>query len=137
MKKCPCGLVARVLFGLPFVVFGLFHLLQPEGIATMVPEWLPGRGNMYVYLSGLVMLLGGGSILLSQYEKIGSNLLIGLLLLYILLVHLPAMQIEATRQMSMVSLLKDTALIGGAFMFARRHCKCGGDCAECKSKSKK
>ena len=40
--------VGRILFALPFAVFGLMHFMAGGDMAGMVPSWGPG-GGFWVY----------------------------------------------------------------------------------------
>jgi putative oxidoreductase len=103
--------VARALFGLPFVVFGLFHFAGAEHMAGMVP--VPG-GVFWVYFTGVALIAGGLGILtniLGRWAALGLAALMGL---FALTVHLPALGDPAMGQMATISLLKDTALAGAS-----------------------
>lgn len=108
----------RVLFGLPFVLFGLMHLAFGAKMAGMVPGWLPG-GVIWVYLVGLGLIAGGATVVANKMGRQGAMLLAVLLIIFILTIHLPGVMNEATQQMAMAGLLKDLALLGGALTFSK------------------
>jgi len=116
--------LARVLFGLPFGVFGLLHFMAGPQMAVMVPGIFPGSGAMWVYLAGIVLLAGSLSLLFNKYVMYGAGALAALMLIFVLTIHIPGVMNEASRQIAMPGLLKDTALMGGALMFALRACGC-------------
>ncbi len=101
--------VARILFAVPFVIFGLFHFMNGAAMAGMVP--VPG-GVFWVYFTGAAMVAAGVAILAGQYARLACLLLALLLLIYVVTVHLPG-AIEGNQQ-AITSLLKDLALAGGA-----------------------
>ena len=103
--------VARGLFALPFIVFGLFHFTGAEQMAGMVP--VPG-GIFWVYFTGVALVAGGLGILTNILGRWAALGLAALMALFAVTVHLPALGDPAMGQMAMISLLKDTALAGGA-----------------------
>lgn len=42
MKNFVPLFLARILMGIPFIVFGAMHILGANDMAFMVPSWLPG-----------------------------------------------------------------------------------------------
>lgn len=107
--------VARILFGLPFGIFGLFHFMGAEDMAGMVP--IPG-GVIWIYITGIAMIAASVAIITKKMGKIACLLLALLLLVFILVLHVPGLGDEATMQMSMMSLLKDMGLMAGALTYA-------------------
>ena len=111
-------IVGRVLFGLPFAIFGLFHFMAASKMAGMVP--LPG-GQFWVYLTGVALIAASIAILSKKLGRIASLLLALMLIIFVLAIHLPGtMGAESQQAMmqSMTNLLKDVALAGGALLYA-------------------
>ncbi len=108
-------LVARLLFALPISVFGLFHFLSAQTMVGMVPSWLPG-GIVWVYLTGACLIVAGVSITIGKWVALSGRLLALLLGLFVLFVHFPAL--FEGHQFSMVAILKDVAIAGGALGFS-------------------
>lgn len=110
--------LARFLYAVPFVLFGLMHFPNAESMVSMVPSYVPG-GILWVYITGVVLIAGGISIITGKHAVLGCKLLALLLLVFILTVHLPAVLAGgAAAHMGMVSLLKDMALMGAALSYA-------------------
>jgi len=103
----------RVIFALPFAIFGLFHFMNADGMAVMVP--VPG-GAFWVYLTGLAMIAASVSILIKKKSGLASMLLGILLLLYAFTVQLA--MVLGGDQMAMGQVLKDLALAGAAFYYS-------------------
>ena len=110
--------VARYVFAIPFGIFGLFHFLNASQMAGMVP--IPG-GVIWVYLTGVALLAACISIIIQKYTRWACLLLALLLIIFVLTIHLPGVLDAATRDASMPSLLKDTALAGGALILANNY----------------
>lgn len=109
--------VARIIFALPFGIFGVMHFMGAKDMAGMVPSFIPG-GVFWIYLTGAALVAACVSIIIQKMAKLASLLLALMLLLFILTMHVPGLMNEMTMQMSMMSLLKDMALMGGALTFA-------------------
>jgi uncharacterized membrane protein len=109
------SVVARVLFGLPFAVFGVFHFINAEAMTGMVP--IPG-GLFWVYVTGVALIaasLGIMTNILGKWAALGLALL---LVTFIAAIHLPGVLTEKMRQMATMGMLKDVALLGGALTWA-------------------
>lgn len=105
--------VGRILFGIPFVVFGVFHFINAGALVGAVPGFLPFP-LVFVYITGAAMVLAGVSIISKKKIRTACLLLALLLLIYIVLVHVPGLP----NQLSVGALLKDLALLGGALTLA-------------------
>lgn len=112
--------VARWIFTLPIMLFGLSHLMNADNMAGMIPQFMPGPANIWVYISGIVLLFSGLSIALKKMDRAGALILALVLLVIILSIHIPnAMSSdEMTKMMGTVNVLKDTAILGGALTYA-------------------
>lgn len=109
------GVVARIFFSIPFLGFGIGHLMNVGQMAGIVP--IPG-GVIWIYVTGLAMILAGLAAITKIQGKIAMLLLALLLLTYILTIHIPAMMKPETMQMGMLGFYKDTGLMGGALLLA-------------------
>ncbi|PIW70535.1 MAG: DoxX family protein [Ignavibacteriales bacterium CG12_big_fil_rev_8_21_14_0_65_30_8] len=109
--------VARVIFAIPFLVFGIMHFMKAGDMAGYVPSFIPG-GVFWIYLTGLALIAASVSILIQKKAKLACLLLAIMLMIFVLTIHLPGVFNEATRQMSMSSMLKDLALCGAALFFS-------------------
>ena len=114
MKKI-LTISGRVLFAVPFIVFGLGHLMNGAEMAawSQTPVFL-------IYLSGVGMIAAGVSLIIQKLTDIAMALLAILMLIFVVMVHIPGMGNEnpMMAQMSFVGLLKDVGLAGGALAFA-------------------
>ena len=109
--------VGRILFALPFAVFGLNHFLMVDFFTGMLNSFIPGT-SFTIILTGIALIAASVSIIVKKYIKLSCILLAILLFIFITTIHIPKLFDEATRMMSMVALLKDTTLMGGALMIA-------------------
>ena len=115
MKNFVPLFLARILVGIPFIVFGAMHILGANDMAFMVPNWLPG-GVIWIYLTGLANILVGVAIAANKMMPLAGNLAALLMTLYIIIIHAPGLGDAATQMNAMSGLLKDIGLAGGALL---------------------
>lgn len=113
LMKSTLTTIGRLLYAIPFAIFGLFHFMNAEAMAPMVP--VPG-GVFWVYLVGVALIAAAASIAMRKKSGLASMLLGALLLVFVLTIHLPA--VLGGDQMSMGQLLKDLALAGASFYYS-------------------
>ncbi|TGK22399.1 DoxX family protein [Leptospira fluminis] len=107
--------VGKYLYAVPFLIFGIFHLIYAPGMAGLVPSYIPFQ-VVWVYLTGVAMIAAAVSIFINKKTKLATTLLAVLLGLYIVLIHLgPA---AGGNQQEVTALLKDLGLLGGALVIA-------------------
>ncbi len=109
------GTIARLLFTLPMLIFGLNHFMMGSQMAGMVP--IPG-GVFWVYLTGVAFIAAAIAFLTGKLAYTAGLLLALMLLIFALSIHLP--NLLGGNMQSMTSLLKDLALSGGALLLAGR-----------------
>jgi uncharacterized membrane protein YphA (DoxX/SURF4 family) len=107
--------LARVLFALPFLVFGLIHLAAADKIAPAVP--VPG-GVFWVYFTGLAMIAGSIGIIFKILGKWAAFGIALLMAIFVVFVHVPGLANPQMRDMQLQGLLKDIALCGSALTWA-------------------
>lgn len=113
------AILGRVLFALPFGIMGLNHFLMRDVFIGMMSSFIPG-GAFTVLITGAVLILGSISIILNKNLKIACFGLAVLLFLFIVTIHIPGLFNTDPKlvQTSLIELLKDTGLMGGAIMIA-------------------
>ena len=104
--------IGKYLFLVPFAGFGLHHFMTASQMVSMVPF---SGGIFWVYFTGLCMLAFVVSALIGKYDKLAAVLLAVYLFIMIAFIHIPAM---SENQMTVINLLKDIGLAGGALMYA-------------------
>jgi putative oxidoreductase len=112
----PLTKIGRFLLAIPMAIFGIFHFMGAEGMSKMVP--IPG-GAIWVYVTGVALIAAAVAIIMQKKARLAAGLLAILLLVFVLAIHLPAVMAGGDGgQMSMMSLLKDIAIAGGALVYA-------------------
>ncbi len=110
--------VARMLFALPFGIFGIIHFMMGSDMAAMVPDFLPG-GDVWVYLTGVALLAACICFVIQKYVFIAGILLALMLIIFATTIHLP--NVMAEDPSAMPNLLKDLSLAGGALLLAGKY----------------
>lgn len=122
MKNKILSQLGRVLFGLPFLIFGIDHLIAGRKMAGAVPSFLPAH-TFFVYLVGAALVLAAISLFINIKVKLSMILLSILMLIFILTIHLPGMLHGGQGgQLHKIMLLKDFGL-GAAALFIAGHAK--------------
>ncbi|MFT7232891.1 MAG: putative oxidoreductase [Cyclobacteriaceae bacterium] len=111
--------IGKLLFALPMAMFGFFHFMGASEMTGMVPSYLPAP-VLWVYLTGLALILASVAIIIGKKAKLATILLGVMLLSFAILLWLPGFLDQAQPAASMF--LKDTALAGAAF-FLSAHLK--------------
>lgn len=91
-------------------------------MAGAVPGFIPG-GVCWVYFTGLAFILAALAIIIGRKARLAGILLGILLLLFVLLIHVPAYlhaPDAASKMMPMVNILKDTGLAAAAFFIGSK-----------------
>ena len=109
---------ARLLFAIPFGIFGIIHFMMGSDMAGMVPDFIPG-GDVWVYLTGLAFLGACVSFVIQQKVQLAATLLALMLLVFAGTIHLPNV-LEGSPS-AMPNLLKDLSLAGGALILAGKY----------------
>jgi len=111
------GIVGRILFVVPFLAFGVRHLMYANMMAGMVP--IPG-GAIWIYVTGICMIAASIAAITGIQGRNAMLLLALLVIILAVTIQLPAMM-GSDPMMKMggtVSFYKDLGLAGGALILA-------------------
>jgi uncharacterized membrane protein len=112
--------IAIFMLSLVLIAFGVFHFMHPKDLIVYIPLSLSG-GLTWVYVVGSAFILVGLSYLTNQLVKLTSYVLFGLLVFFILAIHLPNYLNAADaeyRQVALLNIIKDTAIAAFALHIA-------------------
>jgi uncharacterized membrane protein len=91
--------------------FGVLHLMNADIMGALVPDYMPGGGKIWIYITGGAFITAALAILINKFTRPACYLLAAMLIAFVLLLHLkPAMD------GNMGNLLKDSALAMAAII---------------------
>jgi putative oxidoreductase len=115
MKKITT--IGRILFAIPFALFGINHFLMLDYYLGMLTSFIP-LGAYTIILTGIMLIAASISIITKKFIKLSTILLAILLFIFIVTIHIPHLFIDADRSITIIALLKDISLLGGSLMIA-------------------
>lgn len=104
------------LFAAPMAVFGAEHLTAANVLAQMVPRWMPAH-VFWAYFVGVALVSAAVSLGVNSLRSVSSTLLGGMILLFVLLIHLPGFAANPTDLRLLTVLLRDLAFGSVAIAF--------------------
>ncbi len=115
MKKITT--IGRILFAIPFALFGINHFLMTDYYIGMLTSFIP-LGAYTIILTGIMLIAASISIIFKMYIKLTTLMLAGLLFFFIITIHIPHLISGSDNAITLIALLKDISLMGGSLMIA-------------------
>jgi putative oxidoreductase len=109
--------IGRILFAIPFAIFGINHFLMTDYYVGMLTSFIP-LGAYTIILTGIMLIAASISIILRKFVKISTIMLAILLFIFIITIHIPHLMTETDKTVTLIALLKDISLMGGSLMIA-------------------
>lgn len=109
--------IGRILFGLPFAIFGINHFLMMNYYMGMLTSFIPRTGYIMI-LTGIMLIAASISIMTKKFMKLSTIMLAILLFLFIVTIHIPHLVHGTDTTATLIALLKDISLMGGSLMIA-------------------
>jgi len=117
MSNHKLSTIGRILFALPFALFGINHFLMTDYYVGMLTSFVP-LGAYTIILTGLMLIVTSISIITKKFVKFSTLLLAGLLFIFIITIHIPHLISDSDKTATIIALLKDISLMGGSLMIA-------------------
>ncbi|HEY3926843.1 MAG TPA: hypothetical protein VGL89_00590 [Candidatus Koribacter sp.] len=110
--------IARWVFGLSAVDFGLAHLTGVAFVATMMPSWFPLGGPFWVVVSGIAFVLAGVAILARVRDVLAARLLALMFVCFSAFLLIPNIFAASRDHLSWGSNAYNLAAAGSTLIFA-------------------
>lgn len=123
--------VGRFFYSVPLTITGLIYIYKPQGTVESLTSFIPGELRL-IYVAGVLWVILGSLIALNILTKYATWGVIGLLALYQIMVHIPAVYAGEYLNVVWFELLRDLSLMGGAFFILAVECY-GEDSEQAKS----
>jgi len=113
-------LIGRILFAFMFVMSGINHLTKADHMVGYAKFKGVPSPKLAVQGSGVVLALGGLSVILGVWADLGAIVLAALLVVMAVKMHnFWAIEDPQAKQADMIGFMKNISMAGGAlFMFA-------------------
>ena len=109
--------IGRVLFAIPFGIFGINHFLMTDYYVGLLTSFIP-LGAYTIILTGIMLIATSISILTKKFVKVSTIILAILLFVFIVTIHIPHLLNGGEKTITLIALLKDISLLGGSLMIA-------------------
>ena len=120
--------IGRILFGGFFLMSGINHFTKLEAMTGYAKYKKLPAAKLGVLISGLMLEIGGLSVILGYYADLGALLLAIFLVLAAVIFHNFWKETDATaKQNEMLGFMKDIALAGAALILFALVSKYGAD----------
>lgn len=109
--------IGRILFALPFAVFGINHFIMKDYYLGIITSFIP-LGAYTIILTGLMLIAVSISIIVKKFIKFSTIILAILLFIFIATIHIPHLLSGNNVTITLIAMLKDISLMGGSLMIA-------------------
>ena len=109
--------IARILYGLSLIPFGLAHFMYLKQTTVLIPGWLPWHVG-WAYFTGATFIAAGGAMIIGVWERLAAALSALQMGLFLLIVWVPFMWIGGLSDFQWGEVVENCALLAAAWVVA-------------------
>ena len=109
--------IARVLYGVALIPFGLAHLLYLQPTAALVPSWLPWHVP-FAFLTGCSFIVAGLAVMTGFYARLAATLSALQIGMFLMLVWVPIVAAGSKDAFQWSETVLSATLLAGAWVVA-------------------
>jgi putative oxidoreductase len=118
MKPIIPSKIASIIYALAIGTFGVLHFINVNAMKASVPDYMPGDGSIWIYITGACLILAAIAILINKSARLACYLLAAMFLIFVFTLHL-----KPLLSGSFTHLLKDTAMAMAAIIIGNNSSK--------------
>lgn len=80
--------IAKIVFAITIVCYGIIHFQHAEGVADYVPSWVPAR-LFWAYFAGAALIASGVGIIFKIRAELAAFLLGTMIFTWFVILHMP------------------------------------------------
>lgn len=113
------SILARPLYGVSLLVFGLAHFRYPDFVAALIPAWIPAK-LFLAWFTGAAHFAAGLAVLAGVAARIACLWHAAMCFIIFAVLHIPRVAADLGNRGEWTSLFVALALCGVALVFAER-----------------
>jgi uncharacterized membrane protein YphA (DoxX/SURF4 family) len=110
-------LLGPLFYAAPIAAFGTEHFTVTEGIASIIPAWIPWH-QFWVYFVGACFIAAALSLVTGIEARLAASLLALTFFLFVVLMHAPAWAHDPRNRFGLTLVLREISFSGGALALA-------------------